>query len=149
MTDNARRETTSGPLAFINPSHLGRPVGYAQGVAAPPGWRAVYVAGQTASQALDGERPLSFADEFAGALDRVVAVVRAAGGEADHIARMTVYVTDLDAYRDSRAGLGEIWQRRMGRHYPAMSLVGVTGLVDPRARVEIEADAVVPSGGER
>lgn len=68
----------------------------------------------------------------------------AAGGEPHHIARMTIYVTDLETYRASRLGLGQAWKRFMGSHYPAMSLVGVAGLVDPHATVEIEADALLP-----
>ena len=65
------------------------------------------------------------------------------GGDATSIGRMTVFVTDLDAYRQSRKAIGEIWRARMGRHYPAMALVEVSRLVDPRGKVEIEATAVI------
>jgi enamine deaminase RidA (YjgF/YER057c/UK114 family) len=82
--------------------------------------------------------------QFAQCLDNVLAVARAAGAGPADIARMTVYVTDLDAYRRSLAGLKEVWRARLGRRYPAMALVGVTGLVEPRALVEIEAVAVLP-----
>ena len=58
---------------------------------------------------------------------------------------MTVYVTDLGAYRDARGALGEAWRARFGTHYPAMALIEVRGLVDPGAMVEIEATAVIPS----
>ncbi|MBI5515439.1 MAG: RidA family protein [Deltaproteobacteria bacterium] len=81
--------------------------------------------------------------QFAQCLDNVLAVARAAGAGPADIARMTVYVTDLDAYRRSLSGLKEVWRARLGRHYPAMAMVGVTGLVEPRALVEIEAVAVL------
>ena len=80
-------------------------------------------------------------------LEKALTVVRAAGGRPEHIGRMTVYVTDMDAYLESRRLLREIWRERMGDHYPAMALVQVTRLVDPGATVEIEATAVVPSSG--
>jgi enamine deaminase RidA (YjgF/YER057c/UK114 family) len=75
----------------------------------------------------------------------VLAVVTAAGGEARNIARMTVYVTDLDAYRAGTRAIGQAWRSRMGRHFPAMALLGVAGLVEKRAKVEIEATCILPS----
>ena len=72
------------------------------------------------------------------------AVVRAAGGRPEQVARMTVFVRGMDRYRESRPGLREVWQRQMGGHYPAMSLVEVLALVDEGAVVEIEATAVLP-----
>ena len=91
--------------------------------------------------------PPAFADQFARALDRVLTIVRAAGGEAGDLARVTIYVTDLAAYRKSMKALGEGWRARMGRHYPAVALVEVTGLVDRGALVEIEATAVIAGAG--
>jgi enamine deaminase RidA (YjgF/YER057c/UK114 family) len=82
-------------------------------------------------------------DQFGRALENVLAVVREAGGGPEHVGRLTIYVTDLNAYRTSLKPLGEVYRRLMGRHYPAMALVQVTGLVDPNAVVEIEATAVV------
>ena len=72
--------------------------------------------------------------------------MRAAGGRPDHVARLTVYVTDMEAYREARTRLGDVWRAAMGRHYPAMALVEVTALVDVGAVVEIEATAVLPDG---
>jgi enamine deaminase RidA (YjgF/YER057c/UK114 family) len=83
------------------------------------------------------------ADQFATALDNVLAVVREAGGTPASVARMTVYVTDLPAYRASLARIGAAWKERFGKHYPAMALVGVAGLVELRAKVEIEATCVL------
>lgn len=84
--------------------------------------------------------------QFAKALDNVLAVVRAAGGAASDIAAMTVYVTDVVEYRRARDQLGPVWRDRMGRHYPAMALVGVAALVEPEAVVEIEAVAYLGAG---
>lgn len=74
----------------------------------------------------------------------MLAVVAAAGAGPSDIARMTVYVTDLDAYRTRLREVGAVWRARLGKHYPAMALVGVAGLVEREALVEIEAVAVVP-----
>ncbi|MGZ3418950.1 MAG: RidA family protein [Polyangiales bacterium] len=83
------------------------------------------------------------ADQFATALDNVLAVVREAGGAPSSVARMTIYVTDLPAYRASTAKIGAAWKERFGKHFPAMALVGVAGLVELRAKVEIEATCVL------
>jgi enamine deaminase RidA (YjgF/YER057c/UK114 family) len=123
----------------INPPELGAPRGFSHGLLAPGSGRLLFVAGQTAPD----ER--GFVPQFAAALDKTLAVVGAAGGRAEHIGRMTIYVTDLDAYLESRPMLRDPWRERMGNHYPAMALVGVTRLVDPGALVEIEATAVVPA----
>jgi enamine deaminase RidA (YjgF/YER057c/UK114 family) len=129
-------------LHVVQPPHWPRPRGYANGIVAEG--RTLYVAGQIGWE-LDG----SFAsddlcDQFAKALDHVLAVVCAAGGAPDQIARMTIYVTDLPAYRAGAPRIGAAWRERLGKHYPAMALVGVAGLVEPRAKVEIEATCVLP-----
>ncbi len=131
-------------MQIVNPTSLGRPRGFSHGVLAAPGSRLLYVAGQTAADAGGVVAEPAFARQFEAALDRVLQVVRAAGGSAEHVARMTIYVTDMDTYRKSRLELSEIWKRHMGAHYPAMALVQVTGLVDDGATVEIQADAVIP-----
>ncbi len=83
-------------------------------------------------------------EQWERALDRVVTVVRAAGGSPADIGRMTVYVTDRAAYLTARGALGEVHRRHMGKHYPAMALVEVQALVEEGALVEIEATAVIP-----
>ena len=128
----------------INPPALGVPRGYTNGLLAPAGWRLLFIAGQTAADADGRVAEPGFVQQFQAALDKTLAVVRAAGGRPENVARMTVYVTDMVAYRGSRACLGEIWRNRMGRHYPVMALLGVSQLVDEAATVEIEATAVVP-----
>jgi creatinine amidohydrolase len=131
-------------LTIVNPVARRRPRGFSHGILAPPGWRPLAIAGQTAADDDGTVVQLEFAAQFDAALVKVVDVVRAAGGEPHHIARMTVYVTDLDVYRASKMLLGDVWKRRMGSHYPAMALIGVSGLVDRLASVEIEADAMLP-----
>lgn len=85
---------------------------------------------------------LSF--QFLQALDNVIAVVRAAGGGTDHIVKLMAFVTDMDDYRAARKAIGQGWRERFGKHYPAMSLVRVSGLIEPGAKVEIEGVAVIP-----
>ena len=129
----------------INPPELGAPRGFTHGLLAPEGWRVLFVAGQTAADAGGQVADRAFVAQFAASLEKTLAVVRAAGGRPEHIGRMTLYVTDLDAYLESRSVLREKWRERMGDHYPAMALVGVTRLVDAAATVEIEATAMIPA----
>lgn len=122
---------------IINPESSGRPSGWNNGMLGPAGGRVLFVAGQTAPTA-EG-----FVAQWEAALERVLAVVRAAGGRVEDIGRMTVFVTDRATYLAQRTALGEVHRRLMGRHYPAMALVEVKGLVDPGALLEIEATAVL------
>ncbi len=122
-----------------------KPKGYANGVITE-GRRLLHVAGQVGWNAEMRFESDDFARQFAQALDNVLAVVRAAGGGAEDVVRMTVYVTDLAAYRASQRALGPIWRERFGRHFPVMALVGVAGLVEASALVEIEAVAALPEG---
>jgi enamine deaminase RidA (YjgF/YER057c/UK114 family) len=124
---------------IVNPDALGRPSGWNHGMLAPAGGRLLFVAGQTAP-----ERGGGLVEQWAGALERVLEVVRAAGGGPEHIGRMTVYVIDRQTYLASLKPLGEVHRRLMGRHYPAMALVQVQALLDQNAAVEIEATAVLP-----
>jgi enamine deaminase RidA (YjgF/YER057c/UK114 family) len=132
------------PFEIINPEELGAPKGWNNGMLAPAGGRVLFVAGQTARDTEGRIVGGGFLAQFERALENVLAVVRAAGGGPEHIGRMTVYVTDLAAYKEALRPLGEAWRLRMGRHYPAMALVEVSALVDEGAMVEIEATAVVP-----
>lgn len=132
---------------MINPESLGAPKGWNNGVLTPADGRLLFVAGQAGWEHDAPGTPPGFADQFARALDKIILVVRAAGGAPHDVARMTVYVTDLAAWRASLKPLGELWRERFGRHYPAMALMEVKGLVDRGALVEIEATAVL--GGTR
>ena len=128
---------------IINPSSLGAPKGWNNGMLAPREGRLLFVAGQVGLEPDESGQPPEFADQFAGALDKVLTVVRAAGGGPEDVARMTVYVTDLVVYRATLGTLGEVWRARFGKHYPAMALVEVKGLLDRGAMVEIETTAVI------
>ncbi len=132
----------------VNPPELSAPKGFSHGLIAGPGGQVLFVAGQTAADSDGHVEERSFVAQFEAALAKTLAVVRAAGGRVEHIGRMTVYVTDIAAYRDARKALAAVWQRHMGGHYPAMTLVQVTALVDRYATVEIEATAVVPAAGD-
>ena len=97
----------------------------------------LFVAGQAAPAAQ------GLVAQWDGVLGRILEIVRAAGGTAEDIGRMTVYVTDRTAYLANLKQLGEVHRKHLGRHYPAMALVEVRALVDPQALVEIEATAVL------
>lgn len=131
-------------MEVVSPIELGQPRGFSHGILSHAGPRMLAVAGQTATDASGAIAATDFAVQFDVALARVLAVVREAGGDGTDIIRLTVYVTDLDAYRRSRSALRGVWQRQMGAFYPAMTLVQVAGLVDEGALVEIEADAALP-----
>jgi enamine deaminase RidA (YjgF/YER057c/UK114 family) len=115
---------------------LPEPVGYAHAVVAAPG-RTVYLGGQIGG----GE---TVVEQFDAAAANLVAALRAAGGEPDDLVSLIVYTTDLDEYRASLSDLGEVWRHHFERRYPAMALVGVSGLLAPHARVELMGVAVVP-----
>ena len=87
--------------------------------------------------------PADFVSQFDRALGNVLVVLREAGGAPGDIGRLTIYVTGMAQHRASLKPLGEAYRRRMGTHYPAMALVEVRSLVDPRAVVEIEATALI------
>jgi enamine deaminase RidA (YjgF/YER057c/UK114 family) len=130
-------------LKVINPASLGRPRGYSNGLLTPAGVRLLFVAGQIGwdeHQQLVGE---DFVAQFDRALRNVLAVVGEAGGAPGSVARMVVYVTDKREYAARKAEVGERWRALMGRHFPAMALVEVKGLLEDGAKVEIEATAVL------
>ena len=122
-----------------NPEALGRPRGWNNGMLASAGGRVLFVAGQIG---VGGGTTL--AAQFGAALANVLCVVEEAGGTVADIGRLTIYVTDMDAYRGSLGEVGAAYRAVFGKHFPAMALVAVTELVDPRAVVEIEATAVIP-----
>jgi enamine deaminase RidA (YjgF/YER057c/UK114 family) len=117
------------------------PRGYANGRTGRG--RAVHVAGQIGWDETGALVSSELAAQFVQALDNVVAVVRAAGGVPADIATMTVFVTDIAAYRSGVKEIGAAWRGRLGRHFPAMTLVAVSALVEPGAVVEIQATAYV------
>lgn len=143
----SRTQRPAPHIETVQPSHWPRPRGYANGMIAHG--RTLHVAGQVGWEQDGTFQSDDMAFQFGRALDNVLDVVRAAGGYPEHVVSMTVYVTDLAAYKAAAAaGLGTTWRSRFGRHYPAMALVGVAGLVEERARVEVQAVAVLPDAPE-
>ncbi len=128
---------------IVNPEALGAPKGWNNGLLAPRDGRILFIAGQAGWETDLPGTPPGFVEQFARALDRVLAVVREAGGGPEDLARLTIYVTDLAAYFAARKALGELWRARLGKHYPAVALLEVKGLVDRGAVVEMEATAVI------
>ena len=116
---------------------VGPAPGYSNAVVAAPG-RTVYVAGQI------GLSGTTLAEQFAAAMDNVAAALADAGAAPQHVVTMTVYVTDMAAYRGALKEVGAAYRERFGKHFPAMALVAVPELVEPAALVEIVATAVVP-----
>jgi enamine deaminase RidA (YjgF/YER057c/UK114 family) len=129
-------------VKIVNPKGFPPARGYSNGVLAPAG-PTLYVAGQVGWETDGTFSSDDLVHQFGRALDNVLAVVAAEGGAATSIAQMTIFVTDVAAYRDARALLGKAWRERFGQYYPAMALVEVRALVEPRARVEIQAVAVL------
>lgn len=120
------------------------PIGYANGIAANAG-RVVFIAGQVGWDAQQRFHSDAIAPQFDQALANVLAVLAVAGGTAQHICRITAYCCDRPGYLAARPGLGAIWRRHMGTHYPAMSMIFVSDLLDHPARIELEATAVLPA----
>ena len=132
---------------LVNPTTFPKPRGYTNGVVCGPG-RVLYVAGQVAFDKDARIVSPDFATQFLAALDNVIAVVRACGGGTENIVKLLAFVTDLEKYRDAQRAIGEGWRARMGAYWPAMSLVKVSGLLEPGALVEIEGTAMLPLEGQ-
>jgi enamine deaminase RidA (YjgF/YER057c/UK114 family) len=118
------------------------PVGYANGIESSG--RMVFIAGQVGWDAQQVFHSEELAPQFEQALRNVLAVLAEAGGKPEHICRMTAYCCDKPAYLAARGALCGIWKRLMGRHYPAMSMIFVSDLLDSPGKIELEATAVVP-----
>ncbi len=126
---------------ILQPPGWARPRGYANGIAAKG--RQVFVAGQIGWDAEQNFVSDDFAIQARQALANIIAVLACAGAGPEHIVRLTWYVTSRDEYNASLAEIGASYRELIGRNFPAMSVVVVAGLAEPRAKVEIEATAVV------
>jgi enamine deaminase RidA (YjgF/YER057c/UK114 family) len=134
-------------MAFtpINPESLGSPSGYSNGLLVDGGGKLLFIAGQIAWDVNQKIISADFVAQFDQALANVIAVLNAAGGQPDNIARLVIYVTDKIEYRKRTREVGERYRKHMGKHFPAMVLVQVAGLLDDAAKVEIEGIAVIPA----
>ena len=131
-------------MKIVQPQGWPRPSGYANAVVASG--RVVAVAGQIGwNPATETFETDELAAQVRRALDNLVVVLRAAGAEPGHVVRLTWYVTDRTEYLAARREIGDAYRALFGDHYPAMSVIVVAGLLDARAKVEIEATAIVPS----
>ena len=129
---------------IVNPPALVRPSGYSHGLLVEEGRKLLFLGGQIS---WDQEGRLlgggDFLAQFTRALENLLQVVREAGGEPENIVQMRILVLDKREYLARRREVGEVWRRLMGRHYPAMVLLQVAGLLEEEARVEIEGMAVL------
>ncbi|WP_366511516.1 RidA family protein [Maricaulis sp.] len=129
-------------METLQPPGWPRPKGYSNGLVACG--RTVFVAGQIGWDATETIVSDDFADQFRQVLENTLAVLAEAGAGPEHVVRMTGYLTDRDEYLAAGPALGAIWKACMGRNYPAMAFVIVKGLVERRAKIEIETTAVLP-----
>ena len=132
-------------FTFINPDSLGAPSGYSHGLVADAQGKLLFIAGQIAWDQKQKIVSDDFVEQFDRALANVVTVLSAAGGKPEHIVRLVIYVTDKTEYRERTREVGERYRRHLGKHFPAMVLVQVAGLLDDAAKVEIEGMAVLPA----
>jgi enamine deaminase RidA (YjgF/YER057c/UK114 family) len=119
-----------------------RPKGYANGVSAKG--RVIVTAGVVGWNAEERFEREDLAGQFRQILVNMLAILAEDGAGPEHIVRMTCYVTDVGEYRLGLSEIGAAWRELIGRHFPAMAVVGVTALVEPKAKIEIETMAVVP-----
>jgi len=143
MSGTSPEAADRSALHRINPAELSPPRGFSHAVTAT-GSRLVFLAGQTA---LDGTGRIAahtLPGQFRIALTNLLAALAACGGDPGQLARVTVYTTDVAAYRDHAAELGAIWRELAGRDYPAMAVIGAVRLWDEAALVELDGVAVLP-----
>ena len=131
-------------MQVLLPQGWAAPIGYANGIAVDAG-RIVFVAGQVGWNAQQKFESADIVPQFEQALKNLLAVLHEAGGEARHICRITAYCCDKPAYLAARGALGAVWRNLMGAHYPAMSMIFVSDLLDNPGKIELEATAVVPA----
>lgn len=129
-------------LELINPPELGRHSGYSQGVKTQAG-PLLFIAGQVAWDEQSRIVSPDFTAQFSKALSNVLAVIRAAGGQPESLVRLMIYVLDRNEYLANAKKIGEAYRQQMGKHFPAMTLVEVTGLFEEGAKLELEATAAL------
>jgi enamine deaminase RidA (YjgF/YER057c/UK114 family) len=136
----------TSPHDVLHPKSWKPALGYSNGIAAEG--RMIFTGGMvgwTGDQRFESD---DFVDQVRQALQNIVAVLAEGGAGPEHIVRLTWYVTDRQDYLSRLKDLGRVYREVLGRHYPAMALVQVVALVEDRAKVEIEATAVIPHAGK-
>jgi enamine deaminase RidA (YjgF/YER057c/UK114 family) len=129
-------------MRTLQPQSWPRPRGYSNGVEAEG--RIVFVAGQIGWDETGAFKEKTFAGQFRQALANTLTVLKEGAAGPEHVTRMTWFITSREDYATSLAELGAAWKDLMGRNYPTMSVIIVSGLVEPEAKIEIETTAVVP-----
>lgn len=129
-------------MQILHPAGWDKPIGYSNGIAVEGG-RIVFIAGQVGWDEKQKFHSELIAPQFDQALANVLAVLAEAGGKPTDICRITAYCCDKPAYLAARGELGAIWKRRMGKHFPCMSMIFVADLLDSPGKIELEATAVV------
>ena len=129
-------------LQILQPPGWARPRGFSNGIAARGSL--VFVAGQVGWTGEGKWEARDFAGQFRQVLKNILSVLKEANAGPEHVVRLTWYVLDKQEYLDALKDVGEAYRELMGRHFPAMAVVQVSGLVEKEARLEIEATAVVP-----
>jgi enamine deaminase RidA (YjgF/YER057c/UK114 family) len=135
-----RKKETSSATVLL-PEGWPKPRGYANGIKARGD--IIFIAGQIGWDT-EGRFAQGFVAQARKALENIIALLKEGGAGPEHMARMTWYVTDMAGYRNSLPELGAAYREVIGKHYPTMTLVGVTSLAEPNALIEIEATAVIP-----
>ena len=130
-------------MQILQPPGWARAKGFSNGIAVRGG-TTVYIAGQIGWTGEERFEQKTFAGQFRQAIANIVAVLAQAGGKPEHIVRLTWYVLDKQEYLASLREVGAAYREIIGRHYPTMAVVQVTGLIEAEARLEIEATAVIP-----
>lgn len=130
-------------MKILQPPSWAKPRGFSNGIAVKGG-TTVYIAGQIGWKGEGAWEARDFAGQFRQALSNVLEVLAQAQGRPEHIVRLTWYVVDRGEYLAALKAVGEAYRELMGRHYPAMAVMQVSGLVEKLARLEIEATAVIP-----
>ena len=130
-------------MQVLLPEGWAPPIGYSNGIAVDAG-RIVFIAGQVGWDAQQKFHFEAIAPQFEQALENILAVLAQAGGRPEHICRITAYCCDKSAYMAARKDLGGIWRKHMGKHFPAMSMIFVSDLLDNPGKIELEATAVIP-----
>jgi enamine deaminase RidA (YjgF/YER057c/UK114 family) len=129
-------------MRILQPAGWARPRGYSNGIEAEG--RVIFVAGQIGWNENGEFHEHALGGQFRQALKNVLAVLKEVNAGPEHIARMTMFVTSREEYVAARPQLGEAWKELMGKNFPAMAVIIVTGFVEPEAKIEIEATVVVP-----